>query len=210
MVEITRNSPVSFQADPVKTEVRNGWTVALEYSDEEFGPYLIDISHKTRWDLQAANLNGVTPFGVAVPDNPGTCTFKDSVMINRMNRTQAAVWYLGKEMPELPAESAYTDVTESTVFLALFGPHTFLIAEKLSALDFLNPQLKPPFLLQGPFSHVPCQMVTLNNTDRLGAILLTCSRGYGQDMVSTILKAGMAFGLQFAGEKRFDAMITST
>jgi hypothetical protein len=29
-------------------------------------------------------------------------------------------------------------------------------------------------------------------------------------MVSAILKAGMAFGLQFAGEKRFDAMITST
>lgn len=210
MVEITRNSPVSFQADPVKTEVRNGWTVALEYSDEEFGPYLIDISHKTRWDLQAGNLTGVTPFGVAVPDNPGTCTFKDSVMINRMNRTQAAVWYLGKEMPELPAEPAYTDVTESTIFLALFGPHTFSIAEKLSALDFLNPQLKPPFLLQGPFSHVPCQVVTLNNTDRLGAILLTCSRGYGQDMVSAILKAGMAFGLQFAGEKRFDEMIAST
>ncbi len=210
MVEIIRNSPVLFQTNPVKTEVRNGWTVALEYSDEEFGPYLIDISHKTRWDLQVDNLTGVTPFGVVVPDNPGTCTFKDSVMINRMNRTQAAVWYLGKEMPELPTEPAYTDVTESTVFLALFGPYTFSIAEKLSALDFLNPRLKPPFLLQGPFSHVPCQVVTLNNTDCLGAILLTCSRGYGQDMVSAILKAGMAFGLQFAGEKRFDEMIAST
>jgi hypothetical protein len=209
MIAITRNSPVSFQTDPVKTDIRNGWRVALEYRDEGSGPYLVDISHKTRWDLQAGNLAGLTPFGVDVPDNPGTCTFKESVLINRMNRTQAAAWYLGKEAPELPDDPAYTDVTESTVFLALFGPYTFSIAEKLSALDFLNPRLKPPFLLQGPFSHVPCQVVTLNNTDRFEAILLTCSRGYGQDMVSAILKAGMAFGLQFAGEKRFDAMMAS-
>lgn len=207
MTDATRQSPASFQADPAETVVRNGWTVALKYRDEGAGPYLADISHKARWDLQSGDLAEITPLGLSVPAQSGNCQFKDGVMINRMNRTQAAIWHLGETTPELPDDPAYTDVTESTVFLALFGPHIFSITEKLSALDFLDPVQKTPFLLQGPFSHVPCQMVTLINEDPAGAILFTCSRGYGQDMVSAISKAGAPFGLRFAGENRFQAVI---
>jgi hypothetical protein len=32
--------------------VRDNWTVALEYDDEGQGPWLVDLAHKTRWDLQ--------------------------------------------------------------------------------------------------------------------------------------------------------------
>lgn len=207
MADLKRQSPVSFQADPAKTEIRNGWTVTLAYSDEGDGPYLSDISHKTRWDLQDRDLTRFTPLDLPVPSQPGTCQLKDSVMINRMNRTQAAIWHLEKNTPDLPGDPAYTDITESTVFLALFGRRIFSITEKLSALDFQNPTQKPPFLLQGPFSHVPCQLVTLINKDPDGAILFTCSRGYGQDLVSAISKAGAPFGLRFAGENRFQTMI---
>jgi hypothetical protein len=122
-----------------------------------------------------------------------------------MNRTQAAVWHLKHEdAPGLPAEPGYTEVSEATVFLGLLGPKIFTIAEKLSALDFMDPKRTPPFLLQGPFSHVPCQLVTLTrNADGTGALLFACSRGYAQDMVAAVSAAGSEFGLRPAGETAF-------
>jgi hypothetical protein len=48
--------------------------------------------------------------------------------------------------------------------LALFGPNAFLIAEKLTNLDFLDPAKKRLSMLQGPFCHVPCQIVTLEKS----------------------------------------------
>jgi glycine cleavage system aminomethyltransferase T len=127
------------------------------------------------------------------------------VLVNRMNRTQAAVWHLNpSEPPKPPAETAYTDVTEATVFLALFGPDVFSIVEKLTALDLCRPEPGPPFLVQGPFSRVPCQIVVLErNGETDGGLLFTCSRGYTADMVASVLSAGREFGLRPAGEKAF-------
>ena len=80
------------------------------------------------------------------------------------------------------------------------------MAEKLTNLDFMDPAKKAPFLLQGPFCHVPCQIVTLEKkADGSGGFLLTCSRGYGDSMVGAILEAGAEFGLKPAGEERFTA-----
>jgi hypothetical protein len=58
-------------------------------------------------------------------------------------------------------------------------------------------------LLQGPFSHVPCQIVILGNIPERSAILFTCSRGYAQDMIAAILEAGAEFELHPAGENVF-------
>ncbi|MGD8881497.1 MAG: sarcosine oxidase subunit gamma SoxG, partial [Desulfobacterales bacterium] len=79
----------------------------------------------------------------------------------------------------------------------------FAITEKLTSLDFLDPLKKPPFLLQGPFLHVPCQIVILGNIPERSAILFTCSRGYAQDMIAAILEAGAEFELHPAGENAF-------
>jgi hypothetical protein len=96
-----------------------------------------------------------------------------------MNRTQVSIYHLGAAAPAMPDDSSFTDVTESTLFVALFGPKTFLVAEKLTNLDFLAPSRQAPFLLQGPFCHVPCQIVTLEKSAGSGGgFLLTCSRGY--------------------------------
>ena len=204
MVEIKRRSPVKFGAPVKETESRGDWTVALEYSEERNGPWIVDLSHKTRWDLQSGKIGGMTPCDVAVPETPGECVLENNVLINRMNGTQAAIWHLGTETPALPDSIGYTDVTESTVFLALLGPNTFRIAEKLTSLDFLDPVRKAPFLFQGPFCHVPCQIVTLEKeTDGSGGILLTCSRGYADSMVHAVFDSGAEFGLAPAGEARF-------
>jgi glycine cleavage system aminomethyltransferase T len=108
----------------------------------------------------------------------------------------------------MPDASGYTDVTEATLLVALFGPMAFRVAEKLTNLDFMDPAKEAPFLLQGPFCHVPCQIVTLEKTpDDSGGFLLSCSRGYGESMVGAILQAGAEFGLRPAGENRFDIWI---
>ena len=201
--EIKRQSAVSFPGKPLKTDSRDHWTVVLEYEAEGEGPYVFDLSHRARWDLQDTDLSSFQPLGIGVPDTPGQCIFENGVLVNRMNRTQASIWHLGGEIPAAPDGTAYTQTTDATVFLGLAGKDIFAIAEKLSALDFADPAKSAPFLLQGPFSHVPCQMVALERTTERSGILLTCSRGYARDMIHAILAAGEEFGLQPAGEKAF-------
>jgi hypothetical protein len=208
MADIRRQSPIQFKTGPRRTEVRDNWTVALEYNEEGNGPWLTDLAHKTRWDLQDGDIDALTPCDLAIPASPGRCTLDGDTLINRMNDTQASIYHLGAEAPALPDDRGYTDVSESTVFLSLFGPDAFYLAEKLTSLDFMDPAGEPPFLLQGPFCHVPCQIVILEKApDGSGGFLLTCSRGYGDSMVGAIRKAGGEFGLRPAGENRFNAWI---
>ena len=203
MENIIRRSPVSFDSKPLKTDVRDNWTVVTEYEDEGTGPFVIDLSHRARWDLQESVLANVQPWGIHIPDAPGQCVYENGIIINRMNRTQASIWHLSGEMPTAPEGPAFTDLTDATVFLALYGNNIFLIAEKLTSLDFLDPSKKTPFLLQGPFSHVPCQIVTLERSPENCGILLTCSRGYARDMTAAILEAGEEFELHPAGENAY-------
>ena len=203
MDSIIRHSAVSFDAAPARTEARDNWSIVLEYEDEGQGPYVVDLSHRPRWDLQGAEIGGVHSPGIRIPDKPGQGVFEKGLLINRMNRTQASVWHLSGEPPAVPDDPAFTDVTDSTVFLAVFGQDLFAILEKLTSLDFLDSSRQTPFLLQGPFSHVPCQIVTLDKTPGRSGILMTCSRGYARDMVEAILEAGTEFNLRPAGEQVF-------
>jgi hypothetical protein len=209
MKDIQRVSPVAFKSTPSKTEKRDNWDVVMEYSGEGDGPWLVDLSHRPRFDLQDANLSAITPFGLTIPEVPGDCVLENGVLANRMNGTQVSLYNLDGQGISMPEETGYTDVMESTICIALIGKETFLICEKLTALDFLAPQRKAPFLFQGPFSHVPCQIVTLNKEGDKSGLVLTCSRGYGRDMIHSILDAGVEFNLKPAGEARFTNWINS-
>ena len=203
MATCKRCSPVSFSVRPEEVENRDGWTVALKYGGEGDGPFLFDLSHRVRYDVQDGDISGTDPFGVSVPAEPGGCVFENGVLINRMNRTQASVWHLCGEAPEAPDGAAFTETTDVTVFLALSGPNVFFITEKLTSLDLADPKLAAPFLIQGPFSHVPCQVVVLDREGSNGTVMLTCSRGYAHSMVHAVLDAGQEFGLRPAGEITF-------
>ena len=207
MESIKRCSPVQFESRPVKTKMRDNWTVVLEYEAEGRGPCVIDLSHRTRWDLQDGDISKHQLRGMNIPDTPGRCVFENGILINRMNRTQASIWHLLGESSDVPDDSAFTDVTDATMFLALLGKEIFSITEKLTSLDFLDPLKITPFLLQGPVSHVPCQIVILGNTAERSGLFLTCSRGYAQDMIAAILEAGAEFELHPAGENAFSDWI---
>lgn len=204
MHAIRRISPVSFAADPAESEERDGWQVVLRYENEGQGPWLVDLSHRPRWDVQDGRIDALRPGGVSVPQDSGQCRLQGGLLINRMNRTQAAVWHLEGPSPDMPNEAAYTDVGEATLLLAMFGPHVFGIGEKLSALDLSGPKADALSLVQGPLAHVPCQIVVAAQDGGAdGGILWTCSRGYGRSMVHAVLDAGGEFGLRPAGERRF-------
>ncbi len=204
MKDIQRISPVVFKSIPSKKEKRDNWDVVMEYGGEGDGPYLVDLSHRPRFDLQDSNLAAITPFGLKIPEIPGNCLLENGVLANRMNGTQVSLFNLdGQDDVSMPDETGYTDVTESTICVALIGKNIFSICEKLTALDFMDPQRKVPFLFQGPFSHVPCQIITLSKDQNSSGLVLTCSRGYGRDMIASILHAGEEFGLKPAGEQRF-------
>lgn len=209
MIEIQRRSPITILASPIRIEKRERWTVVLEYDDEGAGPWLVDLSHRPKWDLQDRDISQMSSFGIPMPQTPGTCRLENGILLNRLNETRASVWYLKGKVPEAPEGSAYTDMTEASVFLALAGNNVFCTTEKLTSLDLADPGKNPPFLLQGPFSHVPCQVVVLERNGQGGIVLLTCARGYGQDMVQSILDAGEEFGLRPAGENALEKAMNS-
>ncbi|RLC01295.1 MAG: sarcosine oxidase subunit gamma SoxG [Deltaproteobacteria bacterium] len=213
MKEIQRVSPVGFKSTPLKTENRDNWEVVMEYSGEGEGPYLVDLSHRPRVDLQDSKLAAITPFGMTLPEKPGLSLLENGILANRMNGTQVSLFNLAGpddvSMPEGPGETGYTDVTESTLCVALIGKDVFSICEKLTALDFMDPDKVAPFLFQGPFSHIPCQIVTLSKEDNSAGLILTCSRGYGRDIIHSILHAGEEFKLAPAGENKFIDWIKS-
>jgi len=209
MKDIKRYSPVQFKATPLETENRDNWEVALKYHGEGEGPFLVDLSHRMRLDLQSSDLDAKKPFGIDVPQVPCTCVLANGFLVNRMNGTQTSIYHVAGDTPEMPGETEYTDVTENTVFVAIMGKAAFQICEKLSNLDFTDPEKQPPFLFQGPFSHVPCQIVTICRDGEKSGLVLTCSRGYGRDMIHAILHAGEEFGLKPAGEAKFTDWIES-
>ncbi len=204
MKEIRRQSAVQFEAEAAKEKTLDDWKIVLQYRDEGQGPWLVDLAHKRRFDLQENDIGRRTLGDIPMPATPGDSRYHNGILVNRMNATQASIYCLGDDSADVEIDGAFTDISESTVFMALFGDGVFFIAEKLSALDFLAPGIKVPFLYQGPLCHVPCQVAVLQkDADKSGGFLLACSRGYAQSIVKAILHGGEEFGLRPAGEEKF-------
>jgi hypothetical protein len=123
--------------------------------------------------------------------------------MNRMNQTQVAVWHLPGKNPRIPDQTAYTDITEGRALLGLLGQEIFFMMEKISALDLQSFRKQPPFFVQGPVLHVPCQVAVLGKD----ALVIGFSRGYAPAMVEAILEAGRQWGMQAAGERAFSGYV---
>jgi hypothetical protein len=203
MQSYPRRFPMKFSSPIGKKEVRGGLEVILEYEDEGNGPFLIDLSHIPKWDVQDADLTQIRPVDVAIPEHPGDCVLKNGLLINRMNPTQAAIWHLSEAHPAFPHEPAYTDVSDAYALVAILAKDLFRIMEKVTPLDLSTPSKVPPFLLQGPVLRVRCQIVVLGKKGDDRAVLIAFPRGYGQSVCEALLDAGMEWGLRPGGETAF-------
>ena len=202
-----RSSPVVFDAAPASTELRDGWNVVLRYEGEaahgensHHGPRLIDLSHRPRWDFQDAGIGARTPMDLPVPRQFGEVGVHGPLVINRMNRTQVAIWHLGEGPPRsTPRETGFTETTDGHCMLAFKGTGVPAVLEHLTPLDLFDPSRPTPFLTQGPVLHVPCQVVTFA-TD---LVVMTLARGYGETFAAAVLESGAMEGLRPGGEEAF-------
>jgi hypothetical protein len=164
------------------------------------GPWLVDLSHRSRWDYQDRRVDERRPLGLHVPPAPGEVSIESGLMINRMNDTQVSIWHVGPgAAPATPQEVSYTDTTDSDCCLAVLGAGTPAVMEHVSNLDLFPPRRRPPFLTQGPVLHVACQIVTCGHD---GA-LIAFSRAYGQTFADAMLHAAGEVGLRPGGERVF-------
>jgi len=198
-----RRSPVVFEDPPRKTEIRGHWEVVLEYEREGDGPFLIDLSHISKWDIHDVDLSRIRPLGVKTPVIPGQTALKKGMIISCMNRTQAAIWHLLKQRSCDAQGVSYTDITDAFAILAVLGKEVVSLMEKVTDLDLCASERQPPFLLQGPISRVPCQVVVMGLRRGLSGVLIACARGYGRSMAEGLLSAGEEEGLRPAGEAVF-------
>jgi len=197
---LTRRSPVAFDARPLATESRDGWRVVTRYADEDRGPWLVDLSHRARWDVQDRDVAASGPVAPAVPATPGEVTIHRGLMVNRMNQTQAAIWHVGPgPAPTTPARVSYTETTDSHCWLAVLGERAPAVLERVTDLDLFPPGRPGPFLTQGPVMHIPCQIVTWAPD----VVLIALSRGYGQTFADALLHAARDVGLRPGGESVF-------
>jgi hypothetical protein len=202
-INLKRLSPIELKGRIIKTENRDGWHIVSEFSGEGKGPHVVDLSHFPRWDIQDKTLDQTQTYGTLIPKTPGQILRNKNLLVGRLNASQAIAWHFSPVPPPLPQADAFTDITDAAAALALVGPSVFSIAEKLCALDIADPSRRSPFLVQGPFSHVPCHIWILARNGFEGCLALTCSRGYGQNMVSAILAAGAEYNITPAGEDLF-------
>ncbi len=196
-----RLSPVRLPGKPEKTKVRDHWRVVLEYADEGRGPWIVDLSHCRRWDIQARDLDAAAP-GISLPVAPGGVMLAGKVLTGRTGQRQA-LWWAFDDKADPPAGAGWTDITEGTFCLALLGRDVFKITEKLASLDLADPKRSAPFLLLGPFSNVTCQMAVLGKDPQNAVVLVAGSRGFAHGTVHAVLAAGEEYGLRPAGESRF-------
>ena len=197
-----RRSPVSFGATPAATESRDGWTIVLRYEHEvgHPGPFLVDLSHRPRWDYQHSQVATHRPMDLPVPERFGQVGVHGPLVINRMNRTQVAIWHLGDgPPPSTPPEPGFTETGDGHCMLAFVGAGVPEVLEHLTALDLFDPARPAPFLTQGPILHVPCQVVTLAPD----LVVLTFARGYGETFARAALDSGEVSGLRPGGEETF-------
>jgi hypothetical protein len=197
-----RHSPVHLPGKAAKTKMRDHWPVILEYDDEGPGPWVADLSHCRRWDIQGPDLSAALPSGFLLPDSPGRVILHAKGLTGRTGQRQVFLW-LFDDKATAPTGNGCTETTEGSLCLVLLGKDVFHITEKLTNLDLGGPQHQAPLLLLGPFCHVTSQIVVLKNDPADAAVLVSCSRGFAHDLVHAVLAAGEEFGLRSAGERRF-------
>ena len=200
-ITMERQSPVLLPGKPEKTKLRDHWPVVLEYADEGPGPWIVDLSHCRRWDIQARDLDAAAS-GISLPVALGGVMLLNKMLTGRTGRRQALLWVFD-DKAAAPAEECWTEVTEGTLCIALLGRNVFQITEKLTSLDLCDPKRSAPFLLLGPFPHVTGQMVVLGKDPQNAVVLVAGTRGFAHDLVHAVLAAGEEFGLRPAGESRF-------
>ena len=212
MIKIIRRSPIKFDDHQV-AEIKefNGFQVAQAYLGQSKGPLLIDLSHLPSWDIQDNDLTRFQDMGLKIPSELNGVSRQGALFISRLNQTQCQVWSLDGEPPEFDTKNRHcTEVTDGQAVMGLMGNRLESVVETFTTLDMFKPGTTAMRLYQAPLFHIPCQILVLDRSSDGQVILISCPRGYGNDMAQAILTSGGGLDLHPGGVNVFLNWLTET
>jgi len=167
----------------------------FERAKERFQASLADLSHRPKAIVQGP---GVKRIGEL---NPGKVLWTGQAFVCCLKPDEAVVYDMKGPLDCIWPSEYYTNLTEGWVLLALWGPHSLAVMQRLVAVDVERPLARNPFFLITRYHGLALQIVNLKGT--LPGFLLTCDRSHGQNLFDTCLRAGEHLGLNPAGEIDF-------
>ncbi len=209
-MEQLRTSPIKFDLEPMAVEEINNWKVVREYKNQKKGPLLIDLSHCPSWDFQNKDILNFNTPELCIPADMNGVSRQGNLFVSRMNQTQAQLWSLDGKTPSLESlNPGCTDITDGQAVLALVGKDLDQVFESMLALEMLKLGETGMKLFQTPLFHIPCQILVLDQSEKTQVVIISCPRGYGNDMAKAILKSAAPHGLTPGGENAFLSWLDS-
>ncbi len=206
-----RTSPIKFDLEPAVVEEIDSWKVVLEYKNQKTGPLLIDLSHRPSWDIQNNDILSFNKSDFCISNDMNGVTRQGNLFVSKMNQTQAQIWSLDGKIPALESfESSCTDITDGQAVLALVGKDLDQVFESMLPLEMFKPGETGMKLFQAPLFHIPCQILALDRSEKMNVVIISCPRGYGNDMAKAILKSAEQQGLAPGGENIFSSWLNSS
>ena len=197
-------SPVRLPGTIEKSMQRDGWEIALRYSQEDSPLTIIDLSHLSKWEIYAPELSGRSLGPIHVPNRTGEVVLTTKVIVGLCRPSVALAIMCDHSGDDLLNEVNYADVTDGYALLALIGDDGPLTMEKITDLDLASRSGRYARLVQGPLLGAPSKIMIFSTAGCKKGMLITVARGSGQSIVDAILDAGAGFELKSAGERAFN------
>ncbi len=201
-----RTSPIKFNLEPFTVEEIDGWKVIREYKNQKKDPLLIDLSHRPSWDFQNKELLNFNTPEFCIPADMNGVARQGNLFVSRMNQTQAQLWSFDGLTPLNPG---CTDITDGQAVMALMGKDLEQVFESMLPLEIFKPGETGMKLFQSPLFHIPCQILALDRSEKRKVVIISCPRGYGNDITEAILKSAAPHGLTPGGENAFLSWLNS-
>jgi hypothetical protein len=164
-------------------------------AEEGFQAGVADLSHRPKAIVQGP---GVKRLGDL---NPGKVLWTGQAFVGCLKPDEAVVYDINGPLDTIWPDEYYTDLTEGWVLLALWGPHSLAVMQRVVAVDVECPQTRDPFFLVTRRHGLALQILNLKGT--LPGFLLACDRSHGQNLFDACLHNGEHLGLKPAGELAF-------
>jgi glycine cleavage system aminomethyltransferase T len=174
-------------------ELIDGWEVAVrcEDSDGQWGNRLVDLSHYPTFEINGPDV-GAALIGLCGADVPLRRIGCDGErQVYRLTPNRAIVF------GQLPSGTSALDVTGGWASLALIGPDTERILNKVTAVDLRERTLPVQACCQGPIFGVNTLFGRF--ADRFELHVCSDSAEFFWDV---LMDAGAEFGLRPAGIER--------
>jgi hypothetical protein len=199
-----RLSPVRLPGTIEKSIQRDGWEIALRYSQEDSPLTIIDLSHLSKWEIYAPELSGQSLGPIHVPNRTGEVFLTTRGIVGLCRPSVALAFKCDNSGDELLNEAKHADVTDGYALLALIGDDGPSTMEKITGLDLSSRLGRHAHLVQGPLLGTPAKIMVFSTSGCKKGMLIAVARGSGQSIVDAILDAGAEFKLKSAGERAFN------